>query len=46
MPGLPRDGSGRGANLPGNVGPDLSEIGNAGPEDEWLFNTVYDGARL
>ncbi|MEP7030731.1 MAG: hypothetical protein ABI830_07345, partial [Pseudolabrys sp.] len=26
-----------GANLPGNVGPDLSEIGNAGREDEWLF---------
>ena len=23
-----------GANLPGNVGPDLSEIGNAGREDE------------
>jgi L-cysteine S-thiosulfotransferase len=32
-----------GANLPGNVGPDLSEIGNAGREDEWLFNYVYDG---
>ena len=31
------------ANLPGNVGPDLSEIGNAGREDEWLFNYVYDG---
>jgi sulfur-oxidizing protein SoxA len=31
-----------GANLPGNVGPDLSEIGNAGREDEWLFNYVYD----
>ena len=23
--------------------PDLSEIGNAGREDEWLFNYVYDG---
>ena len=32
-----------GANLPGNVGPDLSEIGNAGREDEWLFNYVFDG---
>ena len=31
-----------GANLPGNVGPDLSEIGNAGREDEWLFNYIYD----
>ena len=31
------------ANLPGNVGPDLSEIGNAGRTDEWLFNFVYDG---
>ena len=30
------------ADLPGNVGPDLSEIGNAGREDEWLFNYVYD----
>lgn len=30
------------ANLPGNVGPDLSEIGNAGREDEWLFNYIYD----
>lgn len=30
------------AELPGNVGPDLSEIGNAGREDEWLFNYVYD----
>lgn len=32
-----------GANLPGNVGPDLSEIGAAGREDEWLFNYIYDG---
>ncbi len=32
-----------GVNLPGNVGPDLSEIGNAGRDDEWLFNYVYDG---
>jgi sulfur-oxidizing protein SoxA len=31
-----------GVNLPGNVGPDLSEIGNAGREDEYLFNYVYD----
>ena len=30
------------ADLPGNVAPDLSEIGNAGREDEWLFNYVYD----
>jgi sulfur-oxidizing protein SoxA len=30
------------ADLPGNVGPDLSEIGNAGREDEWLYNMVYD----
>ena len=32
-----------GANLPGNAAPDLSEIGNAGREDEWLFNYIYDG---
>src|SRR5690348_257158 len=32
-----------GANLPGNVAPDLSEIGSAGREDEWLFNYIYDG---
>jgi sulfur-oxidizing protein SoxA len=31
-----------GANLPGNVGPDLSEIGSAGREDQYLFNYVYD----
>jgi L-cysteine S-thiosulfotransferase len=31
-----------GADLPGNVGPDLSEIGKAGRDDEWLFNYVYD----
>ena len=31
-----------GANLPGNVGPDLSEIGGAGREDEYLFNYIYD----
>ena len=30
------------AELPGNVGPDLSEIGNAGRTDEWLFNYIYD----
>ncbi|MBV9558688.1 MAG: sulfur oxidation c-type cytochrome SoxX, partial [Pseudolabrys sp.] len=29
-------------DLPGNVGPDLSEIGNADRADEWLFNYVYD----
>jgi sulfur-oxidizing protein SoxA len=28
--------------LPGNVGPDLSEIGLAGRTDQWLFNYVYD----
>ena len=31
-----------GANLPGNVGPDLSEVGNAGLSDEQLFNFIYD----
>jgi sulfur-oxidizing protein SoxA len=31
-----------GANLPGNVGPDLSEIGNAGRDEEYLYNYVYD----
>jgi len=31
-----------GADLPGNVGPDLSEIGRAGRGDEWLLNYVYD----
>ncbi|MBO0758077.1 MAG: sulfur oxidation c-type cytochrome SoxX [Bradyrhizobiaceae bacterium] len=30
------------ADLPGNVGPDLSEIGNAGRDEAWLFNYVYD----
>lgn len=30
------------ADLPGNVGPDLSEIGKAGRDDAWLFNYVYD----
>jgi L-cysteine S-thiosulfotransferase len=29
-------------DLPGNVGPDLSEIGNAGRDDAWLYNYVYD----
>lgn len=29
--------------LPGNVGPDLSEIGKAGRTDQWLFNYVFDG---
>jgi len=28
---------------PGNVGPDLSEIGKAGRTDQWLYNYVYDG---
>jgi sulfur-oxidizing protein SoxA len=31
-----------GAYLPGNVGPDLSEVGNFGLTDEQLFNYVYD----
>jgi sulfur-oxidizing protein SoxA len=35
-------GSAGDADLPGNVGPDLSEIGNAGRDDEWLWNYVYD----
>ena len=30
------------ADMPGNVGPDLSEIGNAGLDDESLFNFVND----
>jgi L-cysteine S-thiosulfotransferase len=30
------------ADLPGNAAPDLSEIGNASREDEWLFNYIYD----
>lgn len=28
--------------LPGNVGPDLSEIGKQGRTDQWLYNYVYD----
>jgi L-cysteine S-thiosulfotransferase len=28
--------------MPGNVGPDLSEEGKAGRDDEFLFNYVYD----
>jgi L-cysteine S-thiosulfotransferase len=35
-------GQAGGADLPGNVGPDLSEIGKAGRDDAWLFNYVYD----
>jgi len=35
-------GSAGGTNLPGNVGPDLSEIGSAARPDEWLFNYVFD----
>ncbi|HEY1472785.1 MAG TPA: sulfur oxidation c-type cytochrome SoxA [Pseudolabrys sp.] len=31
-----------GADLPGNVGPDLSEIGEAKVSDEQLFNFIYD----
>jgi sulfur-oxidizing protein SoxA len=31
-----------GANLPGNVAPDLSEVGNLGLSDEQLYNFVYD----
>jgi sulfur-oxidizing protein SoxA len=31
-----------GANLPGNVGPNLSEIGNAGLTDGQFFNFIYD----
>ena len=31
-----------GANLPGNVAPDLSEVGNLGLTDEQLYNFVYD----
>lgn len=31
---------------PGNVGPDLSEIGKAGHSDEHLFNYVYDARVL
>jgi len=31
-----------GADLPGNLGPDLSEIGNANLSDETLFNFIYD----
>ncbi|MBS0548356.1 MAG: sulfur oxidation c-type cytochrome SoxA [Proteobacteria bacterium] len=28
--------------VPGNVGPDLSEIGAAGRTDQWLYNYVFD----
>jgi sulfur-oxidizing protein SoxA len=31
-----------GATLPGNVGPNLSEIGSAGLSDQELFNFIYD----
>lgn len=31
-----------GATLPGNVGPDLSTIGNWGRTDWWLYNYIYD----
>lgn len=32
-------------SLPGNVGPDLSTIGNWGRADEWLFNYVRPAQR-
>ena len=32
----------RGTNLPGNVGPDLSEVAKRGHSDEYLFNYLYD----
>jgi len=32
--------------VPGNVGPDLSEIGAAGRPDEYLFNYIYDAQAL
>lgn len=32
--------------LPGNVGIDLSEIGAAGRDDEYLFNYVYDARSI
>jgi sulfur-oxidizing protein SoxA len=28
--------------VPGNVGPDLSEIAKAGRSDQWLFNYIFD----
>lgn len=31
-----------GAELPGNVGPDLSTLATWGRTDEWLYNYVYD----
>ena len=30
------------AEVPGNVGPDLSEIGTAGRTDQWFYNYVFD----
>jgi sulfur-oxidizing protein SoxA len=32
----------RGTNLPGNVGPDLSEVAKRGHSDEYLYNYLYD----
>jgi len=32
----------RGTNLPGNVGPDLSDVAKRGHSDEYLFNYLYD----
>src|SRR5262245_3889098 len=31
-----------GQETPGNVAPDLSEIGTLGRTDQWLFNYIYD----
>src|SRR5262249_26469599 len=31
-----------GANFPGNVPPDLEKIGNAGGEEGWFFNYIYE----
>ncbi len=32
----------RGTNLPGNVGPDLSEVARRGHTDEYLYNYIFD----
>lgn len=31
-----------GADLPGNVGPDLSMVGTWNRSDEWLYNNIFD----
>jgi len=36
----------RGTNLPGNVGPDLSEVATRGHSDEYLFNYIFDARAL